>query len=168
LHEYMIKLGIQLDSFVGNSLISMYAKCGLIEDPRLMFDIIVNRDVVSWNAMIAGYAQHGFGNEALKMFEELQRTGVKPNEVTFIGILSACSHAGLVDEGLRYFNSMYEDYCIAPRAEHYACIIDLLGRAGRLEEAKEFVNKATCEPNSSMWGALLLVSNLLTMLRENP
>eukprot|EP01018_Ginkgo_biloba_P039897 Gb_15476 [translate_table: standard] len=155
LHQYTIKMGFQSNIYVGSAFISMYAKCGFIDNARQMFDEISDRDVVSWNSMIAGYAQHGFGNKALKIFEEMQQAGMKPNDVTFIGVLSACSHAGLVDEGLYYFGSMDQDHCIRPRADHYACMIDLLGRAGRLEEAKGFVSRATCEPNSSMWGALL-------------
>eukprot|EP01018_Ginkgo_biloba_P030680 Gb_05647 [translate_table: standard] len=155
LHDYIIKVGFHSDIFVGSALISMYAKCGCISNARQTFDNIPERDVVSWNAMLAGYGQHGCGNEALQIFEEMHRAGMKPNDVTFIGILSACSHAGLVDEGLHYFDSMIQDHCITPRAEHYACVIDLLGRAGHLEKAKDFVNNATCEPNSSMWGALL-------------
>jgi pentatricopeptide repeat protein len=155
LQGYTIKVGFQFDIFVGSALISMYAKCGCIDSSRKMFDETPGRDVVSWNAMIAGYAQHGFGNDALKIFDDMQRTGMKPNDVTFIGVLCACSHAGLVDQGLYYFDSIEQVHCIIPRADHYACIIDLLGRAGRLEEAKSIANNAKCEPNPSMWGALL-------------
>ncbi|XP_057852522.2 pentatricopeptide repeat-containing protein At4g02750 isoform X2 [Cryptomeria japonica] len=160
LQNYMIKLGIQSDNFVGCALISMYAKCGSIDEGRQMFDSMYERVLVSWNAMISGYAQHGFGNEALQLFEEMQQKGMKPNDVTFVGVLSACSRAGLVDEGLQYFISMDRDHGVPRRAEHYACIIDLLGRAGCLEEANKFVCKATCEPNSSMWGALLGASRI--------
>lgn len=91
----------------------------------------------------------------LRFFDDMQRTGMKPNDVTFIGVLCACSHAGLVDQGLYYFDSIEQVHCITPRADHYACIIDLLGRAGRVEEAKNIANNAKCEPNPSMWGALL-------------
>eukprot|EP01018_Ginkgo_biloba_P039899 Gb_02544 [translate_table: standard] len=155
LHQFIIKMALELDIYVRSALISMYAKCGCIDNARKMFDKISERDVVSWNAMIAGYAQHGYGNQAIQIFKEMQQEGMEPNIVTFIGVLSACSHAGLVDEGLRYFHSMVQDHSITPRADHYSCMIDLLGRAGRLEEAKKLISNATFEPSSSMWGALL-------------
>ncbi|XP_057816041.2 pentatricopeptide repeat-containing protein At4g02750 [Cryptomeria japonica] len=155
LQGYATQMGLQRDVFVGSALVSMYAKCGCIDNAREMFDEVPARDVVSWNAMIAGYAQHGYGIDALNMLEEMQKAGIKPNDATFIGVLTACSHAGLVDEGLRFFESMEKVHCIIPRADHYACMIDLLGRAGRLEEAKGFVYNSRCEPNPSMWGALL-------------
>uniref|UniRef100_UPI0040747504 Synthetic PPR-DYW protein n=1 Tax=synthetic construct TaxID=32630 RepID=UPI0040747504 len=155
IHAYVIKSGFESDVFVGSALIDMYAKCGSIEDARKVFDKMPERDVVSWNAMIAAYAQHGHGKEALQLFQQMQQEGVKPSEVTFTSILSACSHAGLVDEGHHYFESMSPDYGITPRVEHYGCMVDLLGRAGRLDEAEDLIKSMPFQPNVVVWGTLL-------------
>nr|ADE77588.1 unknown [Picea sitchensis] len=114
-----------------------------------------NKNVVSWNAMIVGYGMHGHGEDALVLFTQMQQRGVKPNEITFISVLSACSHAGLVDEGWKCYNCMTLDYAITPTVEHYACMVDLLGRAGHLNEAWDFIEKMPIEPGASVWGAFL-------------
>eukprot|EP00249_Psilotum_nudum_P009557 c22011_g3_i1 orf=477-1067(+) len=113
------------------------------------------RDVVSWSNMIAAYAQQGYGKEALQLFEVMQFKNVIPDDITFLSILSACSHAGLVEEGHHYFISMSKDFCMTPTAEHYACMIDLLGRAGRLHEAENFINRMPFEPGLSAWMSFL-------------
>eukprot|EP01018_Ginkgo_biloba_P008645 Gb_28764 [translate_table: standard] len=154
-HTVTIKTGFQFDVFVGSALVDMYAKCGTIEDAHTVFGKMPLRNVVSWNAMIAGFAQHGLGNETLEKFEEMQQAGMEPNNITFVCVLSACSHAGLVDEGQLYFDSMVRDHGIKPRVHHYACMVDLLGRAGRVQEAEELINKMPCEPNAAVWGSLL-------------
>eukprot|EP01018_Ginkgo_biloba_P022118 Gb_05942 [translate_table: standard] len=154
-HTKIIKIGFESDVYVGNALVDMYAKCGSIEDASILFDRMLNRDVVCWNAMIARYAQHGCGMEALKLFEQMQGAGVKPNHITFIGVLSACSHVGLVSEGHRYFESMNADYGIAPRMEHCACMVDLLGRAGHLDKAENFIYQMPFEPGAVVWRTLL-------------
>ncbi|KAH9313013.1 hypothetical protein KI387_028048, partial [Taxus chinensis] len=154
-HAYIIKKDFELDILVSNALISMYGKCGDVDNARQVLDKMQERDTISWNAMIAGYAQHGSGNKALELFEHMQQLGVKPNHITFIGVLSACSHAGLVNEGLYHFQCMSQDYHISPRADHYACMVDLLGRAGHLDEAKNLINSMPCEPDAVVWGALL-------------
>lgn len=105
--------------------------------------------------MIAGLAQHGRGMEAIQLFQEMLSSGMKPNEITFVGVLSACSHGGLVDQGYYYFDCMGREYGIIPRAEHYSCMVDLLGRAGYLEEAEKFIAKMPVEPDASVWGTLL-------------
>eukprot|EP01018_Ginkgo_biloba_P020732 Gb_18359 [translate_table: standard] len=154
-HGYIIRTGFESDIVVGTALIDMYAKCGSIEIARQLFDNMSKRNVVSWNAMIAGYGMHGHGEDALALFSQMEQTCMKPNDVTFICVLSACSHAGLVDEGWQYFHCMIQDYCIAPRVEHYVCMVDLLGRAGNLDEAHDFIKEMPLKPDASVWGALL-------------
>eukprot|EP01018_Ginkgo_biloba_P040139 Gb_11688 [translate_table: standard] len=156
IHAYIIRSGIEVnDVFVVTSLLTMYAKCGNIETARQLFDKMSKRDVGAWNSMIAAYAIHGHGEAALALYAQMQQTGMKPNHITFIGVLSACSHAGLVDEGWRYFDCMSRVHCITPWVEHYACMVDLLGRAGHLHEAQELIKKMTLKPDAGVWGALL-------------
>eukprot|EP01018_Ginkgo_biloba_P029405 Gb_03473 [translate_table: standard] len=155
IHGYTIKSGLESNELVGTALIDMYAKCGSLEIARHYFDKMLNRNVVSWSAMIDGYGMHGFGDDALELFFQMQQTGMKPNHITFVSVLSACSHTGLVDEGWHYFDSMVQDYCIAPRVEHYACMVDLLGRAGHLDEAQDFIEKMPLEPSACVWASLL-------------
>eukprot|EP01018_Ginkgo_biloba_P005740 Gb_18207 [translate_table: standard] len=154
-HDQTIKMGYGSDLFVGNALISMYSKCGNVNEAHQKFDQMVDHDVVSWNAIIGGYAQHGNGKKVLELFQQMQRAGIKPDSITFVGVLSACSHAGLVDEGWHHFDSMTREWSLTPRSEHYACMVDLLGRSGYLDEAEDFVNNMPFEPDASMWGALL-------------
>ncbi|KAH9312447.1 hypothetical protein KI387_027482 [Taxus chinensis] len=155
LHNYIITSGLGLDAFVETGLIDMYGKCGSIEIARYLFDKMPSRDVVSWSAIIAVYGIHGHGKDALDVFIQMQQTSTQPNHITFVSVLSACSHAGLVNEGWHYFNCMSRDYYISPRAEHYACMVDLLGRAGNLDEAEDFILKMPIEPDTGIWGALL-------------
>eukprot|EP01018_Ginkgo_biloba_P005078 Gb_12201 [translate_table: standard] len=155
IHDHIVRRGFELDDFVTSALIDMYAKCGSIQDARCVFDKIIERNVASWNAMIAGYAMHGHGLDALKLFHQMQWAGAKPDHITFTGVLSACSHTGLVNEGWKYFNCMTQDYGIVHSLEHYACMVDLLGRAGHLDEAQNFINNMPLVPNASVWGALL-------------
>lgn len=154
-HCLSLKSGFDSYTFVGSSLVGMYAKCGCIKEAGRLFDKLPQRNLAAWNAMIIGCAQHGLTKEALELFSEIEMTGMKPNDVTFLCVLFACSHAGLVDEGQQYFNSMSRDYGITPRGEHYACMVDILGRSGRLKEADEFIKQMPCEPIASLWGALL-------------
>ncbi|KAH9306435.1 hypothetical protein KI387_010839 [Taxus chinensis] len=154
IQSQVMKTGFENDVFVGNSLITMYAKCGTI-DASQVFDEMPEKDLVSWNAMMTGYAQRGCGKEAIQLLEKMKRSHICPDEVTFVGVLSACSHAGLVDEGWRYFDSMSQDYFITPGPHHYACMVDLLGRSGLLNEVQDFINKMPIEPDATVWGALL-------------
>ncbi|CAN7118157.1 unnamed protein product [Brassica rapa subsp. narinosa] len=156
-HGFKFRSGEETDIFVGNSLIDMYVKCGCVEDGYLVFRKMVERDRVSWNAMIVGFAQNGYGNEALELFREmLGGSGEKPDHITMIGVLSACGHAGLVDEGRSYFSSMARDFGVAPLRDHYTCMVDLLGRAGFLEEARSMIEEEMpMEPDSVIWGSLL-------------
>lgn len=154
-HAHIVKMGFKSDVIVGNGLITMYSKCGSIGCAYQLFRDMPKRDVVSWTAMIFGYAQNGKGNEAVKLFEAMRMAGIKPNQITMTGVLSACSHVGLVDEGCHYFNSMRRDLSITPTADHHACIVDLLCRAGRLDEAEAFVKAMPSEPNMVVLASLL-------------
>ncbi|KAJ7515252.1 hypothetical protein O6H91_22G007900 [Diphasiastrum complanatum] len=155
LHSEIIRSGFQSDVVVGSTLVDMYAKCGCTEDARELFDNMSEQNVVSWNAMIAGYAQNGLGKEALALFEQMQREGTKPNEVTYISVLSACAHSGLVDQGHYVFDSMCKNHGVTPTREHYACMVDLLVRAGCLADAELFINKMPIQPHSVIWMTLL-------------
>ncbi|KAJ7551429.1 hypothetical protein O6H91_06G015100 [Diphasiastrum complanatum] len=155
LHSEIIKRGFQSDVVVCSTLVDMYAKCGCTEDARELLDNMSERDVVSWTAMIAGYAQNGLAQEALALFEQMQREGTKPDEVTYISILSACAHSGLLDQGRYVFDSMCRNHGVTPTKEHYACMVDLLGRAGCLADADLFINKMPIQPDSVVWMTLL-------------
>ncbi|KAJ9136131.1 hypothetical protein P3X46_033239 [Hevea brasiliensis] len=155
IHVPILKFGFMSDIFAGNSLVNMYAKCGSIDDADRAFSEIPQRGIVSWSAMIGGLAQHGHGKEALHLFNQMLIDGVPPNHITLVSVLCACNHAGLVAEAQRYFKSMKKLFGIEPMQEHYACMIDLLGRAGKLNEAIELMNKMPFQANASVWGALL-------------
>eukprot|EP01018_Ginkgo_biloba_P034747 Gb_24821 [translate_table: standard] len=154
-HEVIIRSGFQYNLFVSSALIDMYAKCGSIENARIAFSKMPQRNVVSWNAMIVGFAMHGCSKEALHLFEQMQNSGTSPDHVTFVGVLSACCHAGLVNKGWQYFECMIKYYHIRPTMENYGCMVDLLGRAGHLDEAYDFINKMPIKPDATVWGCLL-------------
>lgn len=158
IHAHVVKNGFTLEVPIGSALSTMYAKCGSLDDGHAVFRRMPARDVVSWNAMISGVSHNGRGIEALDLFEEMLLEGVKPDYVTFINILSACSHMGMVDRGWEYFQMMSEKFHIAPRLEHYACMVDILGRAGKLQEAKEFIESATIDHGLCLWRILLSAS----------
>ncbi|CAK8573299.1 unnamed protein product [Lathyrus sativus] len=152
---YALKFGLANFIIVNNSQICMYAKSGDIDSARITFEETENPDVVSWSVMICGYAQHGFANEALRLFESMTISGIEPNQVTLLGVLTACSHGGFVDEALRFYETMKKDYGIAANVKHSACIVDLLGRAGMLEEAQRFIIDSGFEDDPVMWRSLL-------------
>ncbi|XP_044509926.1 pentatricopeptide repeat-containing protein At2g33680-like [Mangifera indica] len=154
-HARTVKYGISLELSIGSALSSMYSKCGSLEDGNLVFRRMTVRDIVSWNAMISGLSQNGHGNEALGLFEEMLVEGTKPDYVTFVNILSACSHMGLVERGWFYFNMMSSNFGIVPRVEHYACMVDILSRAGKLNEAKEVIDSAPIDHGMCLWRILL-------------
>ncbi|KAF8411715.1 hypothetical protein HHK36_004273 [Tetracentron sinense] len=160
-HTHVMKHGLRFhsgpesDIFVGNSLVDMYMKCGSVEDGCRLFEKMVERDRVSWNAMIVGYAQNGYGCEALGLFKEMLVSGEKPDHVTMIGVLCACSHTGLVEEGHWYFGSMTKEHGLAPSKDHYTCMVDLLGRAGCIDEAKKLIDSMPMQPDTVLWGSLL-------------
>ncbi|XP_011628407.1 pentatricopeptide repeat-containing protein At4g21065 [Amborella trichopoda] len=154
-HAIFVRLGFGSSLSIDNSLVTMYAKCGCIEDAHLVFDLMLIRDVVSWTALIVGYAQNGRGKDALSLYEQMILNGDKPDYITFIGVFFACSHAGLLEAGRQHFKSMHKAHNIKPRAEHYACMIDMLGRAGKIQEAESLLNEMSVEPDATVWKALL-------------
>ena len=155
IHSLTVKTAFDKEIVVSNALIDMYAKCGSIKDARLVFDLMNKKDEVSWNAMISGYSMHGLGRDALRIFEKMQEMKVKPSKLTFVGVLSACANAGLLDQGQAYFTSMVEDYGIEPCIEHYTCMVWLLGRGGRLDKAVKLIDEIPFEPSVMVWRALL-------------
>lgn len=154
IHAHMIKSGLKLIAFIGNTLLDMYAKSGSIVDAKKVFDRLVKRDVVSWNSILGACAQHGRGKETVVRFEEMLRVGIEPNAITFLCVLTACSHAGLLDKGLYYFELM-KKFKVEPEVSHYVTVVDLLGRAGRLDRAERFIRELPIEPTAAVWGALL-------------
>lgn len=155
IHAIVVKTCFMHDIFVENALLDMYAKCGSIEEATSAFDHIPEKGVVSWSAMIGALAQHGRAKAALDLFQKMVHQGVMPNHVTMTSVLYACSHAGLIDEGKRYFESMRETFGIEQTQEHYGCMVDLLGRVGKLNDAKDLVNEMPFEANAKIWGSLL-------------
>ncbi|KAL3641181.1 hypothetical protein CASFOL_016149 [Castilleja foliolosa] len=149
-------IGLDSDQIISTSLIDFYCKCGFIETGRKLFDKTTKPDEVSFNSMLMGYATNGYGTEALVLFKEMLRDGVKPTEVTFTAILSACDHCGLVEEGKNWFYLMKNEYGIDPGVEHYSCMIDLLARAGRVEEAIGLIEEINdCRCDASVWLVIL-------------
>ncbi|KAF4390796.1 pentatricopeptide repeat-containing protein At5g15300 [Cannabis sativa] len=156
IHSSILEKGSRnLSILLGNSLIDMYAKCGNIQRALEVFDGMMNKDVSTWNSAIGGLAFHGHAEESITLFQDMLRSKIKPNEITFVGVLVACSHAGNVEEGKRYFNLMRSEYKIEPNIKHYGCMVDILGRAGLLNEAFEFVETMAIDPNAIVWRTLL-------------
>ncbi|KVI05144.1 Pentatricopeptide repeat-containing protein [Cynara cardunculus var. scolymus] len=149
------KFGFGSDVSVKNSIVTMYSKCGRIGEACKTFDSILAKNLISWNAMMAGYAQSGQGNQVIDTFEQMIRSGIMPDNISYVSVLSGCSHSGLVPEGHYYFDMLLKDQDISPTCEHFACMVDLLGRAGRVEEAKDLIDKMLIKPNAAVWGALL-------------
>lgn len=154
-HSLAKSLNFPMTTSLGTSLIDMYAKCGCIEQSKLLFDNMPRKDIWTWNVMICGLSTHGLAKEALALFERFIGKGFAPATVTFIGVLSACSRAGLVSEGRHYFKLMTENYGIQPEMEHYGCMVDLLGRAGFVDEAVELIEKMQVSPDPVLWATLL-------------
>lgn len=154
-HSLVKSKNFESNIYVSTALVDMYAKCGSIVEARKLFDSMVNKNVVTWNAMISGYGLHGHGQEALKIFSEMLHSDVPPTAVTYLSLLYACSHAGLVKEGDGIFHSMIHDHGFEPLPEHYACMVDIFGRAGQLKKALAFINRMPVEPGPPVWGALL-------------
>eukprot|EP00268_Persea_americana_P002959 TRINITY_DN10893_c0_g1_i1.p1 TRINITY_DN10893_c0_g1~~TRINITY_DN10893_c0_g1_i1.p1 ORF type:complete len:627 (+),score=102.52 TRINITY_DN10893_c0_g1_i1:102-1982(+) len=156
IHDYAGRNRLRMGKVsLTNALIDMYAKCGEIDEALAVFNAMAEKSVVSWNVMISGLAIHGLGLEALQLFRKMHENGFEANEATFVGVLSSCSHNGLVEEGYRYFNAMHKVYGVKPNIRHYGCMVDLLGRAGQLKEALDLINSMPMEPNAVVWGALL-------------
>ncbi|KAL9298443.1 hypothetical protein ACSQ67_024339 [Phaseolus vulgaris] len=155
IHALVVKSGFGTDLCINNALISMYSKCGNKEAALQVFNDMGHRNVITWTSIISALAKHGFATEALELFHEMLEIGAKPNEVTYIAVLSACSHVGLIDEAWKHFNSMHYDHGISPRMDHYACMVDLLGRSGLLLEAVEFIRSMPFDADALVWRTFL-------------
>ncbi|KAK8494994.1 hypothetical protein V6N13_100035 [Hibiscus sabdariffa] len=160
IHAQIIKHELQSDVYICSTLVDMYSKCGNMYDSKLIFEKATNRDFVTWNAMICGYAQHGLGEEALQIFEDMIIKNVTPNHATFVSVLRACAHIGLVEKGLHYFALMSSDYGLAPQLEHYSCMVDIMGRAGQINEALGLINDMPFEPDDVIWRTLLSICKI--------
>ncbi|KAG8388699.1 hypothetical protein BUALT_Bualt02G0152500 [Buddleja alternifolia] len=152
-HVHVIKFN--RDLVLNNALLDMYCKCGSLKDANYTFTLMAVKDVISWSTMIIGFAQNGYSRKALDLFEAMKSSGTKPNYITILGVLFACSHAGWVKDGQYYFESMKMLFGIDPGREHYGCMVDLLGRAGKLEEAVKLIQQMKCEPDAVTWRTLL-------------
>ncbi|XP_065878086.1 pentatricopeptide repeat-containing protein At1g33350 [Euphorbia lathyris] len=158
IHGYLYRnKSLCSDPFLSNALVDMYGKCGSLREARKVFNMTSKKSLTSWNSMINCFALHGQCNTAISIYEEMMKhqNDVRPDEITFVGLLNACTHGGLVEEGRHYFHMMTEYYGIEPQIEHYGCLIDILGRAGRFEEALEVIRDMKVEPDEVVWGSLL-------------
>lgn len=155
LHANAMLVGLEKTAMVNSALINMYSKCGSIKEASKFFNEADNKDIISLTAMVNGYAENGCSQEAIELFERIPLIGIRPDPVTFIGVLTACCHAGLVDLGFHYFNSMTNKYQICPSKEHYGCMIDLLCRAGRLSEAESMIRSMPVRCDDVVWSSLL-------------
>ncbi|KAJ1292085.1 hypothetical protein BS78_02G365200 [Paspalum vaginatum] len=154
-HQFVESSEVAVDVRLGTALIDMYAKCGDIENSLRVFHSMASKDVLTWSSMIIGLANHGLGHDALSLFSRMISEGLQPNDVTFIGVLTACTHLGLVSDGKKYFSSMGAVHGVAPKVEHYGCMVDLLGRSGHIEEARQLIRDMPFEPDAVIWRALL-------------
>ncbi|KMT10482.1 hypothetical protein BVRB_5g116060 [Beta vulgaris subsp. vulgaris] len=155
LHGLTVRIGFDLNLHVQNAAMDMYGKCGELNDVLKILPEPVNRSRLSWNIMISTYARHGLFQQSRDTYHEMLNAGIRPDFVTFVSLLSACSHGGLVDEGLEYYSSMTRDFGILPGIEHCVCVVDLLGRSGRFSEAEKFLNEIPVSPNGFIWRSLL-------------
>ncbi|CAK8530538.1 unnamed protein product [Lathyrus sativus] len=155
-HSYIDKrIDLGIDGNIGNALVNMYVKCGDVKMGLKVFNMVVRKDVISWGTVICGLAMNGYGKQAVQMFSQMLVHGVLPDDVTFIGLLSACSHVGLVSDGMMLFKAMRDSYGIVPQMRHYGCIVDMYGRAGMFEEAVAFIRGMPVEAEGPIWGSLL-------------
>ncbi|OVA05377.1 Pentatricopeptide repeat [Macleaya cordata] len=159
-HTYILRKNLNLNRFVSTALIDMYAKCGCLTFANQLFDQIPEKDTLCYNVMIRGFAIHGYGHQALSLFNRMKLAGLQPDAITFVVVMYACAHVGLVEDGYQCFYSMKEVHGIEPKLEHYGCLVDLLGRAGQLEEAKETIFAMPMKPNAVLWRSLLGASRV--------
>ncbi|XP_050233557.1 pentatricopeptide repeat-containing protein At3g12770-like [Mercurialis annua] len=156
LHGYSVKLGLNALASLNTALLISYAKCGCIEIARKLFDEEkITKDIISWNSMISAYAKHGASSQCFKLYSEMKQSNLRPDEITFLGLLTACVNSGLVEEGRTLFKEMQKTYACQPSQEHYACMVDLLGRAGHVDESRELVKTMPFKPDAQVWGPLL-------------
>ncbi|KAL5715513.1 hypothetical protein ACHQM5_017323 [Ranunculus cassubicifolius] len=155
-HEYIVTNGFDVNVILGTSLINMYTKCGHVTKAREIFDGMAIKNVMTWTSMISGYGMHGYAHQAIEVFRQMKSHGPRPNDVTFIAVLSSCAHAGFVKEGNMVYNVMKQDYGIVPRVEHHVCMVDMLGRAGLLNEAFRYIKESISgRPAAAVWTAML-------------
>ncbi|XP_057963825.1 putative pentatricopeptide repeat-containing protein At3g18840 [Malania oleifera] len=155
IHSYILRMGIEMDDKLVSAMVDMYSKCGNITYAERIFRPVTERDSVLYNVMIAGHAHHGQEKQAILLFEEMLERGIKPDAVTFLALLSACRHGGLVEVGEKYFYSMIENYAISPEIDHYSCMIDLYGKANQLQKAATFMKRIPVQQDAVIWGAFL-------------
>ncbi|XP_051116388.1 pentatricopeptide repeat-containing protein At5g04780, mitochondrial [Andrographis paniculata] len=155
MHGVVFKIGFGANQFVAASLVDVYAKCGSIKDSYAAFCTADEKNVVLWNTMVSGFARHARPFEAMILFEKMQQMLYKPNEVTYVSILSACAHMGLSEKGRKYFNMMETEHNLSPNVFHYACMVDILGRTGRIDEARDLIATMPFDATASIWGSLL-------------
>lgn len=160
IHAYIDRHGVKADAHLHTALIDMYGKCGRIDLAYKVFRQSIDKKVFLWNAMLGAFAMHSLGERALQLFSEMLECRTKPNEITFICVLSACSHSGLVDDGLRVFHSMEKQHKVTPTVEHYGCVVDLLGRAGLLDDAKRVIGAMPMAADADVWRALISACRL--------
>ncbi|KAI4297805.1 hypothetical protein L6164_037670 [Bauhinia variegata] len=158
IHGYIMKLQYLSNTVVSNSIIYMYASCGDLEAARKIFDRMTCKDIVSWNTIIMAYAIHGMGRISIELFSQMERDGFQPNDSTFVSLLSSCSNSGLVNEGWEYYKLMKLNYGMEPKIEHYGCMLDLIGRTGKLDQATSFIEEMPLLPTARIWGSLLNAS----------
>ncbi|XAR58361.1 hypothetical protein NMG60_11013735 [Bertholletia excelsa] len=166
IHSNISKSGVLFDVILSTSLVDMYAKCGDIEAAFILFESVPKKNLVSWNSIIGGYARHGLATRALEEFGRMTEIGVKPDQVTYVNVLSACVHGGLVEEGERHFNSMAM-YGVKVEMKHYACMVDLYGRAGIIDKSVNLIEEMPFEPDVVVWGALLAACSLHSSLEAS-
>ncbi|KAG1335187.1 putative Pentatricopeptide repeat-containing protein, chloroplastic [Cocos nucifera] len=156
IHGFSWRRGFESQDKVKTALVDMYAKSGWVRVAWVLFEQLMEKRLVSWNAMICGYGMHGYAIEALSLFDKMREEAqVPPDHITFVGVLSACNHGGLMEEGRQFFNLMVKEYSIEPTVQHYTCMIDLLGHSGKLDEAYQLIQDMSMKPDSGVWGALL-------------
>ncbi|KAJ7298212.1 hypothetical protein O6H91_07G050300 [Diphasiastrum complanatum] len=155
LHKSILEMGLESEVILGTAIVNMYGRCGSLRHGRSVFNRMKERDSIAWTAMISAYGQHGHGAIALELFGLMQWEGIKPNEITIIHVLYSCSHSGMLEEGYNYFESIPAIYGNAPSAQHFGCMIDLLGRAGQLDDAEDLILRLPYQPNAAIWMILL-------------
>ncbi|KAK4438626.1 putative pentatricopeptide repeat-containing protein [Sesamum alatum] len=155
IHGFSIRNDMDPHSHLRSGLVEAYGRCGCLHEARLVFDNIKEKDVVAWSSLISAYSLHGQAEKALETFDKMEAANVKADEITFLGVLKACSHAGLADEARMYFAMMRARYSVEPNSDHYACLVDVLSRAGRLYEAYEVLKRMSKKATAKAWGALL-------------
>jgi pentatricopeptide repeat protein len=165
IHGHVVRSGLQNNVFISASLVDMYCKCGRLDVAVRVFEASAEKSIAGWNSMISAFGFHGHGLKSIELFWRMIDSGTKATRSTFIALLSACSHSGLIDEGWKYYCLMSENFGIIPTPEHHVCIVDMLGRAGRLQEAQKFVESLPSQQAHGVWGALLNACNSKSELK---